>query len=321
MERHVPDSQDRNPSRMVLGALGLGAVALAASLLSVPCQAAPAGFAFLEVPAGARASALGGAYASLADDIEAGFWNPAGLAALRELQITGSHYEFFQHLRHDQFAVGGHVLGGGIAAGLRALYTEPIVERDEIGNEIGTFGAHDLEFSLAFGRVVGGGLEAGGSAQIVRERIARSAATTWSLGGGLAWRPPGWADMRLALAVHHLGPAAHYRLDDGSPGGPVDLPAAVQAGVSHTRSVAGLMLRAALETRLTRGRPGVIMSGAELAHPSGAALRLGVRLNDDANRLGAGVGYAIGGLRLDYAFVPYLLDLGDTHRFSFAARF
>jgi hypothetical protein len=33
------------------------------------------------------------------------------------------------------------------------------------------------------------------------------------------------------------------------------------------------------------------------------------------------VGYALPGMRLDYAFVPLRLDLGDTHRVSITAQF
>src|SRR5262245_8902600 len=119
-----------------------------------------AGFAFLEVPAGARASALGGAYASIAEGAEASFWNPAGLANISGLEVTGSHYEYIQSLRHDQFAVAGKLFGGGASAALRAMYSEPIVARDEVGNEIGTFGGHDLEFTLAYGREIAPGWRA-----------------------------------------------------------------------------------------------------------------------------------------------------------------
>src|SRR5689334_2038608 len=86
-----------------------------ALLTAAPAGAEPAGFAFLEVPAGARASALGGAFVAMGDGVESAFWNPAGLASVQRLEITGSHFEYFQHLRHDQFAVAGHWLGGGIA--------------------------------------------------------------------------------------------------------------------------------------------------------------------------------------------------------------
>ncbi len=109
---------------------------------------------------------------------------------------------------------------------------------------------------------------------------------------------------------------------------PSTLPAAVQTGGSWQRALApGAVLRTALEGRFTRGRSGVGMLGVELATAGGAngagaaALRGGLRVNDDASSYSLGVGYALAGLRVDYAFVPLRLDLGDTHRISFTAQF
>src|SRR5258706_14608887 len=87
--------------------LFLMALLIAVAARPAGADSAPSGFAFLEVPAGARASALGGAFASVGEGVEAAFWNPAGLAATKGIQVSGAHYEFFQHLRHDQFAAAG----------------------------------------------------------------------------------------------------------------------------------------------------------------------------------------------------------------------
>ena len=38
-------------------------------------------------------------------------------------------------------------------------------------------------------------------------------------------------------------------------------------------------------------------------------------------RVSMGAGYAMSALRLDYAYVPYRLDLGESHRVSLTARF
>jgi len=296
-------------------------------LCAQPASCAPPGFAFLEVPAGARASALGGAFGSLAQGVEAAFWNPAGLESVKGIQITGTHAEYVQTLRHEQFAVAGHVLGGGLAASLRALYSEPIEERDVLGNLIGSFGAHDLEFALAYGRSVAPGLSVGGTVQAVRERIADAAASTYAAGLGAVWAPARVSGLRLGLSAHNLGSAARFGLE-GGPGAPVALPAAVQAGGSWQRSLArGAVLRTALEGRFTRGRNGIGLVGVEMATAGGAngagaaALRGGLRVNDDASSYSLGAGYALAGLRLDYAFVPLRLDLGDTHRISFTAQF
>jgi uncharacterized protein UPF0164 len=298
---------------------------LIAAIVLIPSAAARAdvpGFAFLEVPAGARAAALGGAYGALAEGVEAAFWNPAGLAGTHGSQLTAAHTEFFQQLRHDQFAVAGRMFGGVTSASVRAFYSQPIDERDELGNLIGSFGTHDLELALGYGRTATPGVRLGGTVQLVRERIADAATNTWAMNVGGTWEPPALRGARLSVSGHNLGPSAAYVID-GVKGAPVPLPAALQAGIAFGAPPAarGFALRGAVETRLARGRPAVGMVGAELAGLAGAALRAGVRINDPSASVSLGAGWTTGGLRLDYAWVPYKLDLGDTHRFGVTAQF
>jgi hypothetical protein len=301
--------------------LSLAAALLVALAAAAPAAAGPSGFAFLEVPAGARASALGGAFATLGEGAEASFWNPAGLAAVERVEVSGAHFESFQNLRHDQFAVAKSLLGGGAAASLRAFYSEPITARDELGNEIGTFGGHDLELSLAYGHPLASAFRLGGALRLIHERIAELSTDTYALGAGVTWQSPEHPALRLGAMADHLGPDANYTFADG-PGQPVPMPMAFQAGGAYRFSLPGsAALETALEARSVRGRAAVGMMGAELTHPSGAALRLGLRVNDDATRLSAGAGYTVRSLRLDYAFVDDRLDVGDSHRFSFTARF
>lgn len=284
-------------------------------------HAAPPGFAFLELPSGARAGSLGGAYASVAEGADAIFWNPAGLQAVRGTQLSMHHTESIQHLRHEHFALAGRLFGGGLATSLRAMYSEPIEERDELGNLVGTFGAHDLEFALGYGTEVAPGVTFGMTGLYVRERIANQAAGTWGLGAGAAWQPSSWPRLRLAASAHNVGPAAHYTID-GVAGRAVGLPMALQMGGTWRAAVAsGMDLGSTLEVRTTRGRPGVLMLGEELATPVGAALRAGLRVGDDVSTLNFGAGWTAGAFRLDYAFSPSRLDLDDTHRFSLGAQF
>ena len=301
--------------------LPIVAALLASLLAAAPAGASPSGFVFLEVPAGARASSLGGAYAALGEGAEASFWNPAGLAAVERFQITGTHDESFQNLRQDQFAFAGRWLGGGIALSLRAFYSDPIVERDELGNEIGTFGGQDLAFGLGYGRALSGGFRVGATARVIRETIAELSASTWAIGAGASWQSPDHPALRLGVMADHLGPDANYTFSDG-PGQPVPLPMALQAGGAYRWSFStAASLDAVLEARMARGRPAAGMLGGELAHRSGAALRFGLRVDDDGTRMSAGAGYAMSALRLDYAFVAQPLDVGDSHRVSFTASF
>jgi hypothetical protein len=258
----------------------------------------------------------------MAEGVEAAYANAAGLQSVRGVELSATHYEYFEKLRHDQFAIAMRGLGGAFSGSVRALYSEPIEERDEFGNLTGTFGSHDLEFGLGYGAKAGPGLSLGGMAKLVRERIASSAATTWAMDLGTAWEPRPGGALRFGLAAQNLGPAAHYRFGDEQ-GGPVPLPSALQTGVSvRWGTGARLAVRSALEGRLTKGRPGVAMVGTELEAPgTGAALRFGLRMNDDSAGFSAGAGYTVKTMRLDYAWVPFRNDLGDTHRFSLNARF
>ena len=288
--------------------------------LPLAAAAAPPGFAFLEIPAGARISALGGAGGSFATGVEGMFWNPAALESSKGVQVAASHFQMYENLKHDDFAVGGHLWGGGLAASVRALYTGTIDERDDLGNLIGGFGAHDLEFGVGYGWSARPGLALGASARLVRERIADRAAQTYALGAGATWEPAKVAGLRVAVSGHNLGPAAHYTFD-GVKGAPVGLPAALQAGASMGWPVGHLALRAGAEARMTRGRTGVGIAAAELGGLSGASLRGGLRVNDSATNVSLGLGYTLTKLDLDYAWVPSRLDLEDTHRISFRAQF
>jgi hypothetical protein len=301
------------PIRLVVQVLAL--VSLAAT-----AGAAPSGFAFLQVPAGARAAAMGGAYMAVAQGAEAAFWNPAGLADFTGTQLTATHTETYEHLRHEQVAVAGRLFGGGMAASLRAMYSEPIPERDDLGNLIGAFGSHDLEFLLGYGRTIAG-VQMGVTAQHVRERVADLAAGTWAFGAGAAWGVPLLAGARASVSVHNVGGSAHYTIT-GVQGQAVPLPTTLAAGLAWSRpAFRGLDGRLSLEAHATRGRPGLFAIGGELEAPVGASLRAGVRAGDDVASWSLGAGWRMGGLSVDYAFVPSKLALDDTHRFSLGARF
>ena len=297
------------------------ATALVAVLSSAPAHATQAGFAFLEIPAGARASAMGGAYASVAQGVEAAFWNPASLSGVKGLQMTGTHYELVGGLRAAQFAVAGTVYGGGLSGSVRALYSEPIPERDALGNLVGTFGSHDLEMAVGYGYDLSGGFDVGATFQLVRERIANTSATTYAFNAGMTWEPPPFDGVRLSGSVHNLGPSTKFVFDNIE-GEPVNLPYAMHTGISYARPFGrNWVARGALEGRLVRGRAGLGLIGAEVSTLGGFALRGGYRVNDDAQGFSFGAGVAANALMIDYAYLPLEFELGDSHRVSLSAQF
>jgi hypothetical protein len=305
--------------------MGRGVSLLVALLITAVTSASRAetpGFAFLEVPVGARGASMGGAYTSVTTGPDAAFWIPAALTGVSGLQVSATHVEFLGNLRHEQFALASRKFGGVLAGAVRGMYSEAIDQRDDLGNLTGTFGSHDLEFRLAYGHRVTDELSLGGSAQVLRERLEDESATTYAFGMSSVYEPRRLGGLRLAAIVDQLGPAAHYTIG-GTPGDDVTLPAALQVGASYARTAgAGLTWRGALESRMVRGRTGVAMLGGEITHaPSGMSLRAGWRVSDAQSPVAFGAGFARSALSVDYAFVPFSDELGDTHRFSLGARF
>lgn len=81
-------------ARLAAGALSLAALAA----LAAPRDAAAAdkyAAEFLRVGAGARAVGMGGAFAAVADDASAAYWNPAGLSFLESREVLYQHAEMF----------------------------------------------------------------------------------------------------------------------------------------------------------------------------------------------------------------------------------
>ncbi len=72
-----------------------GLLILAAILWPAPGMATRYAGEFLRIGVGARALGMGSAFAGLADDGTAAFWNPAGLATLQNREVTFMHAEQF----------------------------------------------------------------------------------------------------------------------------------------------------------------------------------------------------------------------------------
>lgn len=90
----------KNPARPVgvhrLPAIAATIAAAIAAVLSI-LMLSPAAVAdpVYQVPVGPRAIAMGGAFSSIADDVSAIYWNPAGLSLIGHQEVTGTHASLF----------------------------------------------------------------------------------------------------------------------------------------------------------------------------------------------------------------------------------
>lgn len=300
----------------------LPALLLAAALLAPTGSALAAGSSgasFLRVGQGARAAAMGEAFTAAADDVDALYWNPAGLTQVKRLQMVFDHAAWLDNtgVEHAAFAVrtGTAAVAG---AGLTYLNTGDIRRANKYGYEEGFYSAGDLALTFAYARQFRK-FRAGASAKVVQERIESSSARAFAADAGVLLQPS--ARLRLGASLKNLGSSLTL-YKTAAP-----LPMSARAGLA-LQFTKNLLLAA--DAHLPFDDSLSLHFGAEYQYPStvkGARLSLRAGFKTSAmSYLGAAAGASVGfGLEagavgFDYALAPYG-DLGLTHRLGLKIKF
>ncbi len=279
--------------------------------------------AFLKLGVGARAVGMGGAYTALADDVNALFWNPAGLSRLSKRELGFTHAELVAGMRYD--VVGyAHPLGFGTLAGGAAYLTQGTIEgRDAAGKPTGGFSAHDSALTLGYAAKVQE-MRLGATMKVVQSQIANVSAQTAALDLGAQYELAdlGVGRPLLGLSVLNVGPGLKFQ-DQRSP-----LPLTVGVGLGYRLPPALLF---ALDVKNhPNAKNSDVSIGAEYALVSGFTMRAGYGSARAAsasqgaqtalNGFAVGFGLKASGYNLDYAITPFG-ELGNVQRFSLGARF
>ncbi|MGE5365388.1 MAG: PorV/PorQ family protein [Bacteroidota bacterium] len=76
---------------------------------------------FMSIGVGGRANGMGGAFTAIANDVTAGYWNPAGLAHMDYPQISLMHEEHFGNLVNYNYAAVGIPYGSDATVALSVI--------------------------------------------------------------------------------------------------------------------------------------------------------------------------------------------------------
>jgi hypothetical protein len=197
------------------------ALALALAAFVPPPEAraqevAKYGADFLAGGVNARALGMGGAYVALADDVSAGYWNPAGLSAIEYPQLSYMHVERFAGAVSFDYAalavpvnerstVSLSVFRSGvndIANTLDAWNPDLDQPRANYDSRITRFSAADWAFFLGYARTVGERVTVGVTGKAIRRTIGDFAdAWGYSFDLGVQYRAE---RLRLGLNVQDV---------------------------------------------------------------------------------------------------------------------
>lgn len=304
-----------------------------------------AGSQFLKVPIGARGMGMAGAYGSVANDLSALYWNPAGISDIKTVATEISYLQWFATYSHS-FAAASFPLNQDYVVAVNATsFSSGDIQITTIENPSGTTAKYTVS-DLALGVTLAGYLtdqfSFGITAKYINNSIYNLSSNGVAFDIGTMYNT-GIYGIKIGFSIHNLGGETSYagqslrtikKTIEQLNAAPVDMsliaypysyPLIFRASVSSElyneddHKVIG-----AFDFNTFSDVPEQFSFGAEYSYADFVALRAGYQTSHDQFGFAAGIGikYEVGGVdgRFDYAINP-TKTLGLVNRFTIGIRF
>ena len=291
-------------------------------LLLMICPAAgfaagETGLAILKIGAGARAAAMGEAFVATADDASGLFWNPAGSAWVQHRQAHFTHNKWIQGISNDVAGVVFPTTVGTFGIGLMLNNVNDIERRISATEEpLGTFSSHDFSMSLNYARKFGEDLSVGAKIKYLNEKIYVETSSGYAVDFGLRYRLLK-SGLFVAAAIQNIGSMSEMVQES------IALPKTLRIGAAYTIPeffMGDKVLFAADYVKIFDDSDHINL-GVEYYPYKKIVARAGYQTGYEERSIAAGFGLKFGFLNIDYAYIPFDNDLGNSQRFSMTAFF
>lgn len=306
---------------------------------------------FLSIPVGARAVGMGGAFAALANDVSALYWNPAGIARMYQTEALFTYADWIADIR---FNYGGAVVPveglGTVGVSFTSISMDDMERTTELQPE-GTnqfFSAGSFAIGVSYARNLTDWFSIGGTVKYINEHIWNSSATGLAVDVGTLFSTP-FPDVTFGAGISNFGTKMNITGDDllipvgvsnnnGSNQNinarlstdDFDLPLTLRIGIAYQPIIDDdQLLTLAVDAYHPNDNSESINLGGEYAmFRRIVAVRagykgIGLRDGEEEFTLGAGVHYEITPgvrLRFDYGFQKFG-RLSNVNNFAFGVAF
>ncbi len=163
---------------------------------------------FLKIGAGARAIAMGGAYAGFGTDIYSLYWNPAGIATSPNAsEVTFNHANWLADMSYDFAGVATKIEGLGTISGTITNFSVPEDKVRTFENPEGdgrVWDASSLAIGLGYARQLTDRFSIGFNFKYIRESIWNTSASGFAIDVGTLYRTP-FNDLMIGAAITNFG--------------------------------------------------------------------------------------------------------------------
>jgi len=264
---------------------------------------------FLRIGINGRAAGMGEAFCAVADNASAVYWNPAGVAQLKQKEFSAAYTNLLGAIRIANLVYAqpkGESAGFGIE--VNTLYIEDIRRDAVTGEQTGTFLNYNASLALAYSKSLSENLLVGAGLKALQFKLDTESASGAALDLGALYKMG--EKTKAGLVLQNLGTAVQFAGDESAP-----LATNIKAGVSVQL---GTKLLVASDINKPLSGSWSLSVGGEYTLSNILGLRCGYKLREGGNNLGSldgisiGLGMNIKSFSFDYALVPY----GDFERMN-----
>lgn len=201
---------------------------------------------FLLMGAGARGQALGGAYAALATDVTAMYYNAAGLAQLARPSIMLSSSAYLADTRYSWVGLGFPMAGGaraiGVSLGSFGFSDQPITTVTDPDGTGRTYSVRESFISGTYAQNFSDRFSAGITLKFINDRLGTAKANGFAVDFGTNFHASvGARPIRASFVIQNLGTNLKHSGEDLTVGvtrppplGTVDVPQEPQSATLST---------------------------------------------------------------------------------------
>jgi hypothetical protein len=165
---------------------------------------------FLLLGAGARGTALGNAYAALATDVTALYYNPAGIAQLTRPGAMLSTYSYVADTRYSwvgiAFPMSGGVRSVGFSLGTFGFSDQPVYTVDNPDGDGRTYSVAETFIQASYGQNFSDRFSAGFSFKFINDKLGETRAGAFAVDFGTNFHATiGERPIRAAFVLQNLG--------------------------------------------------------------------------------------------------------------------
>jgi hypothetical protein len=163
---------------------------------------------FLNIDVGAQAVAMGGAYAAVAQDATAMYWNPSGIARSEQFEALFQHTRWIADISINYLGVVIPIRGvGSFGVNMTSLGMDDM-ERTTISNPEGTgetFFAGSSALGVSYARNLTDRFSVGFNVKYITEKIYHSTATGVAFDVGTLFTT-NFSGLKIGMSISNYGP-------------------------------------------------------------------------------------------------------------------